>query len=279
MQVYRELSIVTARPTPAETERVPHRLYGHVAASEPYSVARWLADVAPVLADCAAAGRPAIVVGGTGLYFEALTRGLATIPDIPDQVRERLRTRAACLGPVTLHEMLAQRDPAAAARLRPSDPQRILRALEVVEATGRSLTEWQADAPPPPLLGAERIAARIVLAPDRAWLHARIAERFEVMLAAGAAEEAERFAALGLDPALPASRAIGIAPLAALARGEGSEAAARHRVVVDTRRYAKRQETWFRNRMAEWTRVDPAEATAAVADALAVDAAWSRQGG
>jgi tRNA dimethylallyltransferase len=272
MQVYRELSIVTARPTPAEMERVPHRLYGHVAASDPYSVARWLADAGPVLADLAAAGRRAIIVGGTGLYFEALTRGLSLVPEIPDAVRERVRARSACLGPAGLHEMLARRDPEMAARLRPTDPQRILRALEVVEATGRSLAEWQAEAAGPPLLGAEAIAARIVLAPDRGWLHARIAGRFEAMLAAGAGAEAARFAALGLDPALPAARAIGIAPLAALARGEGSVDAARHRVVVDTRRYAKRQETWFRNRMAEWARIDPAAAPAAIA-AEAISAA------
>lgn len=257
MQVYRELSVLTARPTAEEEARVPHRLYGHVPAAEVYSVARWLEDVAAVLAECAAERRPAIVVGGTGLYFEGLTRGLSAVPQVPDVIRERWRSRAACLGPAGLHALLAERDPQMAARLRTTDPQRLLRALEVHEATGRSLADWQASPPPPPLLDEAAVAARIVLAPDRAWLHGRIAARFAQMLEAGGREEAAAFAALGLDPALPASRAIGVQPLAALARGEIDEAAAIHRAVVDTRRYAKRQETWFRNRMADWPRLDP----------------------
>jgi len=257
MQVYRDLSILTARPTAEEEARVPHRLYGHVPAAEAYSVARWLGDVAAVLVDCAAAGRPAIVVGGTGLYFEGLTRGLSAVPEVPDAVRERWRARAARLGPAGLHALLAERDPAMAARLRTTDPQRLLRALEVVDATGRSLADWHAEPPPPPLLPAAAIAGRLVLAPDRAWLHGRIAARFAQMLEAGGRAEAAAFAALGLDPALPASRAIGVAPLAALARGDIDEAAALNRAVVDTRRYAKRQETWFRNRMGDWPRLDP----------------------
>lgn len=255
MQVYRDLRILTARPSPDEEARAEHRLYGHVPAGEVYSVARWLADVAPVLSEAAATGRPAIVVGGTGLYFEALTRGLAAVPDIPDAVREKVRQQAACLGPVGLHARLAARDPASAARLRDSDPQRLMRALEVFEATGRSLTEWQAEPPPPPLM--PEPAVRVVIGPDRTWLHARIAERFEAMVAAGGLAEAAAFAARGLDPALPAMRAIGVAPLAAVARGEVALADAVRRAVTDTRRYAKRQETWFRNRMGDWARVEP----------------------
>jgi tRNA dimethylallyltransferase len=255
LQVYRELRILTARPTVEEEARAEHRLYGHVPADEVYSVARWLADVSPVLAEAAAGGRPAIVVGGTGLYFEALTRGLAAVPEIPDAVREKVRQQAACLGPVGLHARLAARDLASAARLRDSDPQRLMRALEVFEATGRSLTEWQAEPPPPPLL--PEPAVRVVIAPDRAWLHARIAERFEAMVAAGGLDEAVVFASRGLDPALPAMRAIGVAPLAAAARGEVALEEAVRRAVVDTRRYAKRQETWFRNRMGDWGRIEP----------------------
>lgn len=265
MQVYRELRILTARPPAEDEARADHRLYGHVPAAEVYSVARWLADIAPVLADAAATGRPAIVVGGTGLYFEALTRGLAAVPDIPDAVREKVRQQAACLGPVGLHARLAARDPASAARLRDSDPQRLMRALEVFEATGRSLTEWQAEPPPPPLVPAP--VARVVIAPDRAWLHERIAERFGAMVEAGGRDEAAAFAALGLDPALPAMRAIGVAPLAAAARGAVAFEDAVRRAVIDTRRYAKRQETWFRNRMGDWSRVEPrniAEAAAVI---------------
>jgi tRNA dimethylallyltransferase len=255
MQVYRELRILTARPPPEEEARADHRLYGHVTGAEAYSVARWLADVAPVLAEAAASGRPAIVVGGTGLYFEALTRGLAAVPEIPDAVREKVRRQAACLGPAGLHARLAARDPAAAARLRDTDPQRLMRALEVFEATGRSITAWQAEPPPPPLLPAP--AVRVVIAPDRAWLHERIAARFAAMVDAGGKEEAAAFADLGLDPALPAMRAIGVAPLAAAARGDTPLEEAVRRSVVDTRRYAKRQETWFRNRMGDWGRIEP----------------------
>jgi len=265
MQVYAELSILTARPTPAEAATVPHRLYGHVPAREAYSVARWLADVAPVLAEAAAAGRVPIVVGGTGLYFEALTRGLAPVPEIPEAVREGLRREAVQLGPVGLHARLARRDPAMAARLRDSDPQRILRALEVIEATGRSLDDWQRTVSTPLLDPAE--AVRVVLAPDRAWLHARIEERVGRMIEAGALDEAAAFARLDLDPALPASRAIGVQAFAAAARGDIAPNQALGRAVVDTRRYARRQETWFRNRMADWWRFDPRnirEAAAAI---------------
>ena len=265
MQVYRELKVLTARPSSEEEARAEHRLYGHVAGAQAYSVARWLADLAPVLVEAAESGRPAIIVGGTGLYFEALTRGLAMVPEIPDVVREKIRQQAACLGPVGLHARLAARDPASAARLRDSDPQRLMRALEVFEATGRSLTEWQAEPPPPPLLPDPVV--RIVIAPDRAWLHERIAERFAAMMAAGGVEEAADFAALGLDPTLPAMRAIGVAPLARAARGEVALEEAVRRAVVDTRRYAKRQETWFRNRMGDWGRIEPrniAEAAASI---------------
>jgi tRNA dimethylallyltransferase len=255
MQVYRELRLLTARPSPEEEAVAPHRLYGHVPAARGYSVAAWLADVAPVLAEARAAGRTPIVVGGTGLYFEALTRGLAMVPEIPDEIRERWRRQAACLGPAGLLERLSERDPVMAGRLEDGDPQRLVRALEVIEATGRSLAAWQADTPPALVDPAD--AAKLVLAPDRAWLHGRIEARLSAMLAAGALEEAAAFARLGLDPALPAGRAIGVAPLAAAARAETSLEDAARRAVVDTRRYAKRQETWFRNRMADWPRFDP----------------------
>lgn len=255
MQVYRELRILTARPSGADEAAAPHRLYGHVGAAEPYSAARWVEDCLAVIDEAAAAGVPAIVVGGTGLYFEALTRGLSPVPAIPEDVREHWRRQSAVLDAAALHGELARRDPAMAGRLPPSDTQRLVRALEVIEGTGRSLADWQAIAPVAPLeSGATR---RIVIAPERAWLHRRIAARFAAMVDAGAVAEAAAFDALALDPAMPATRAIGVAPLVAHIRGDLSLEEAESRSVIDSRRYAKRQETWFRNRMTDWERVDP----------------------
>lgn len=256
MQAYAELAILTARPSPEEEARLPHRLYGHVPAREAYSVARWLDDVDRVLGEAEGEGRLPILVGGTGLYFTALLSGLSDVPEIPDAIRSYWRARGRVDGGVRLHDELKERDPVMAERLRPSDPQRIVRALEVIEATGRSLADWQAEASPPRLDAAA--CRRIVLAPDRDWLRSRIAERFEAMLAAGALEEARALDALELDPALPAMKAIGVAPLIAHAHGDLSLQGARARTLADTARYAKRQETWFRNRFADWERIDPA---------------------
>ena len=255
MQVYRELRVLSARPGPDETARAPHLLYGHVPMAEPYSVARWLAEVSEVLGELGRAGQTPIVVGGTGLYFTALTEGLSEVPEIPDQIREHWRARGRKEDAGALHAVLGERDPAMAARLRPSDAQRIVRALEVIDATGRSLADWQADTPPPLLPGAN--CRRIVLAPERGRLRERIARRFDMMLEAGAREEAERIAALRLDPVLPAMRAIGLAPLIAHGLGLVSLEDARARAVADSARYAKRQETWFRNRFPDWERMDP----------------------
>ena len=255
IQVYAEIAILTARPDAAEVARAPHRLYGHVPASDAYSVQRWLADVGPVLTELAAAGRPPILVGGTGLYLTALTEGLSPVPAIDPAIRARWRTAAADLGAEALHRELAARDPVMAARLRPSDPQRIVRALEVIDATGRSLADWQREVGPPlvPLAAARAL----VVAPDRAALRQRIERRFGAMLAAGALEEARAVAALGLDPALPAMKALGLRPLLAHLAGEMTLDAAIAAAVADTRRYARRQETWFRNRFADWPRVPP----------------------
>ncbi len=252
LQVYRDLRVLTARPSAADEAAAPHLLYGHVDAAEPYAVGRWLAEATRLLE--AADQAPLVFVGGTGLYFEALTNGLAMVPEIPETVRARWRAAPAA----ALHAELARRDPEMAARLRPSDPQRLTRALEVIDGTGRSLADWQRDAARGPL--AQEAALRIVLAPERPALDARIAQRLEGMIEAGAAEEAERLAARGLDPALPAMKALGVAPLVAWRRGELDRAAALERVRLDTRRYAKRQTTWFRNRMADWLHVDPKEA-------------------
>lgn len=253
MQVYAELRILTARPTPDDEARAPHRLYGHVRSADGYTVARYLEDAAGALA--AAGGKPVILVGGTGLYFNALTQGLSEIPPVDPAVRTFWRDRAQQMSARALHEELAVCDPVLYGRLHPHDTQRILRALEVNDSTGTPLSVWQERRSPPVLADARPI--KVVIAPDRAWLHQRIAERFDAMVGAGGLEEAAAFAALGLDPALPAMKAIGLPEMIAAARGEMSAEAAVEAAVTATRQYAKRQETWFRNQMADWRRVDP----------------------
>jgi tRNA dimethylallyltransferase len=267
MQIYLGLRILTARPSPAEEAARPHRLYGHVAPERPFSVADWLADAAGVLAQTAAAGRTAIFVGGTGLYFEALTKGLAPVPEIADEVRAFWRARAEAVGAAGLHRDLFDRDPVMAARLRPTDTQRLTRALEVIEATGRSLADWQSAPHSPPLVAPDD-AVRIVLEPERAVLHERIARRFHLMVAEGAVEEAAAFAARGLSPAMPATRAIGVAALAEVAAGRLPLEEGIARGIVETRQYAKRQSTWFRGRMGDWARGTTAELAAAAVRAV-----------
>ncbi len=252
MQVYRDLSILTARPSADDEAAVPHALYGHVDAATPYSVAAFLADAAAAIAAARGSGRVPVIVGGTGLYLAALTEGLSAVPEIPPDIRARWRARA---GEADLHATLARRDPVMAARLRPTDPQRIVRALEVIDATGRSLADFQAERSPPVLPLAD--AEAMVLAPDRAVLRERIARRLQVMMAAGAVEEAARLAARGLPTDLPAMKAIGLAPLAAHAAGRLSREEALAAAVTETRQLAKRQETFFRGRLAGWPRVEP----------------------
>ncbi len=254
MQVYRDLRVLTARPTPEEEAAVPHRLYGHVDGAVNYSVARWLADATATLAEVAASGRLPIVCGGTGLYFKALTEGLSDIPPVPDAVRAEVR--AACEGRDTaeLHLMLRERDPTSAARLRPSDRLRIMRALEVHAATGRSIGDfWDARAPGP-LAGAD--VEKLFLAPDRTEIRARIDARFLAMMEAGAMDEVAALAARRLDPMLPVMRAHGVPGLIAALEGRISLAEAIERGQADTRAYAKRQMTWFRNSMPGWRWVE-----------------------
>jgi tRNA dimethylallyltransferase len=261
MQIYEGLRILTARPSPAEEALAPHRLYGHVDPARAFSVADWLAEVETVLAEIRAEGRLPIFVGGTGLYFEALTKGLAAVPEIPAEVRTHWRAKAERIGAAGLHAALARRDPVMAERLRPTDTQRLTRALEVIEATGRSLADWQAAPNSPPLVPPET-AVRIVLEPERAELHRRIAARFAAMIEAGAVEEAAGFVARGLGPEMPAMRAIGVAALAEVAAGRSTLAAGIERGIVETRQYAKRQSTWFRGRMGDWARAETVEAAA-----------------
>jgi tRNA dimethylallyltransferase len=259
MQVYRDLRVITARPTVEEERRVPHLLYGHMDAAENYSTGRWITDAAQTLKELEAAGRLPIVVGGTGLYFRALTQGLSDIPPVPAEVRARVRGEAEGVATPDLHQCLSDSDPATAKRLKSNDRQRILRALEVFAATGRSLTEWQGK-PGSPMLRAKDTRA-VFLSVEREELRARIDARFDAMLGSGALDEVRALAARKLDPALPAMKAHGVPWLARHLRGEISldEAAAGGK--ADTRRYAKRQETWFRHQLKEFRWLAPEEAS------------------
>ena len=250
MQVYRELAILTAQPSPAEMQLAPHRLYGTVPASEPYSAGRFVEDAARALRNAAGEGSVPIFVGGTGLYFKVLTEGLAAVPDVPPEIRAHWRAEAERIGTAGLYRELQARDPVMAARLRPSDPQRILRALEVIDATSISLAEWQGgDAAPLLEPGA---VLRIVIAPEREALYAGIDARFDRMIARGAVEEVRALLAQGLDPGLPAMRAHGVRELAVYLSGGSSLAASVEKSKTESRRYAKRQMTWLRRFMQDW---------------------------
>lgn len=251
MQLYRELRVLTARPPPEDELRVPHRLYGILSVSERGSVGRWLTLAKSEIEAAAAAGKPVVVVGGTGLYFAALTEGLAAIPEIPEAVRAEAQAQMAELGPARFRERLASLDPEMAARLRPSDRQRLLRAYEVQRATGRSLALWQAGKAVEPVLASPWLG--VVLELPRPALYARIDRRFEAMLAAGALDEVRDVMRLGLDPALPALRALGIPHLMRHLAGEIDLEDAATAAKTASRRYAKRQLTWQRNKMRAWT--------------------------
>ncbi|WP_049766211.1 tRNA (adenosine(37)-N6)-dimethylallyltransferase MiaA [Rhodopseudomonas palustris] len=255
MQVYGDLRVLTARPTPADEARVPHRLYGTVDAAVNFSAGAWVEAAAAALADARGRGLLPIFVGGSGLYFKALTRGLSAVPAIAPQVREDVRARLEQGGVEALHAALARRDPTSAARLNPNDRSRVARALEVVEATGRSLTDWHRDALPP-LLPPEQVTA-LFLAPQRDELYARIDARFELMLQAGALDEVAALAARKLDPLLPAMKAHGVPALIRHLKGEISRDEAASIGCADTRHYAKRQFTWFRHQLPEFEWVAP----------------------
>ncbi|HTH33623.1 MAG TPA: tRNA (adenosine(37)-N6)-dimethylallyltransferase MiaA [Xanthobacteraceae bacterium] len=262
MQVYRDLSIITARPTAEEEARVPHRLYGHVDAAVNFSVGRWCTEFEAVLAEARGEGRAAVIVGGTGLYFSALTRGLAAVPPIPAQIRDDVRGRLAKEGVAALHAELARQDPAAAAHLRPGDRARVTRALEVVLATGRSLLLWHEDNMPARLDPAR--AAKIFLMPERDALLSRIDSRFDAMMAAGALDEVRTLAARHLDPSLPAMKAHGVPWLIRHLDGAITLAVAVEGAKRDTRQYTKRQATWFRNQLPDFAWVEPPHAPGAI---------------
>jgi len=262
MQVYRELGILAASPHDAEITAVPHRLYGTISAAEAYSVGRWLEDAAGSIAEAKAQGRLPILVGGTGLYFKALLEGLSPVPDIPGETRAFWRERSERLGPDGLHRELRSRDPLMAARLHASDPQRVVRALEVIDATGVSLAEWQGREATPVLRS--ETALKLVIAPERAPLYAKIDARFEAMMAQGALQEVRALLALHLDPGLPAMRAHGVRELAAYLEGTTTLEDAVAKAKTESRRYAKRQMTWLKKFMDDWAWAPDADAAIAL---------------
>jgi tRNA dimethylallyltransferase len=259
MQLYRELSVLSARPTEAETARLPHRLFGILPAAERCSAGRWRELALAAIAATQAEGRLPILVGGTGLYLESLMRGIADLPAIPDAVRTRLQTIMSEGGLAELYARLEDRDPVAASRIEPTDRQRILRALELYETTGKPLSVWQAESgrQAPPDLAFETY----LLMPPRAALYAACDRRFARMVETGAVQEVRDILALGLDPSLPAMKAIGVAELGSYLTGQTNLEMAIAAGQQATRRYAKRQYTWFRHRLPDATHIetDPLE--------------------
>ena len=264
MQVYREARILTASPRAAECARAPHFLYGHASVYEPYSVARYDDDAAGAFQNVRAGVKMPIFVGGTGLYFHALIQGLAEVPKISETVREHVRARRETVGAEAFYRELASRDPDSAARLRASDTQRVLRAAEVLEATGMPLAHWQQGSHTAPLAGLR--LARFVLSPLRAELYRRVEQRFDRMLDQGALEEAHSLK--GLDPALPSAKILGLRQLWDVLDGAISLDEAAVAAKTATRHFAKRQLTWFRNRMADWIWIETTETREAVAQML-----------
>jgi tRNA dimethylallyltransferase len=258
MQVYSVLKVLTARPGAEDEARVPHFLFGHVHPATAYSTGAWLRDVVALLDGGQLEGRRPLFVGGTGLYFRALAEGISEMPDIPPHIRDRWRWRLGEEGPGKLHRLLMREDPQVAMRLKASDSQRIVRALEVLETSGRSILQWQAERGMPLIDSAT--AHHFVIEPDRTELVERIDRRFDRMIDMGGLEEARAVAALGLDPALPAMKAIGVRELIAADAGEIALDEAVTRAKIATRQYAKRQATWFRHQFGPaWKRLQSME--------------------
>ncbi len=255
MQVYKELRILSARPSLQEEAVVPHHLYGTVPASQAYSTGMWVDDVADTLQRVWQDGRMPIIVGGTGLYFYALENGLSQVPEIPDAIRQKWRDRLVRDGVGEVYETLRLLDKKMAARLEPTDSQRIVRAVEVIEATGRSLLEWHELTPANPVLAGEDIL-RLVVAPERQEIYRRCDLRFDTMMEQGALVEVQELLALELDFQLPAMKALGVPQLASYLLGELTKDQAVERAKTDTRRYAKRQITWLKRNMISWNSIN-----------------------
>jgi tRNA dimethylallyltransferase len=250
-QLYADLRVLSARPSPEDEARAEHRLYGVADAAEAWSVGRWTRAVVPVLTELAAEGRPALIVGGTGLYFTALTKGIADIPDVPVAAREATQEAFDFLGEDAFRARLAERDPRAATAIAPGDRQRLTRALAVAETTGRALSDWQADTRP--VLAPDRYD-RLVIEPDRAALYANCDRRVDLMVEQGALDEVRALMRRRLDPELPAMKAVGVRDFQAHLKGKVTLEAAMDAVRQATRNYAKRQLTWFRNQTPDWPR-------------------------
>lgn len=258
LQIYREWRILTARPDEAALQAAPHALFGHVEVAAPdYSVGRWLREARAALTEAEADGRRPILVGGTGLYFSALTQGLADIPSIPVAFRAEIAAHVAAQGVDWAAARLDQLDPDTAATIDRRNPRRLSRALEVIEATGKGLAAWRRDTPPPLAPLSTTFAFRI--APDREVLRRRIATRFHQMISAGALDEVRAVAALGLPDHLPGMQALGAAELGAHLSGAISLEEAARRAIIATAQYAKRQDTWARSRMSTWRALSLAE--------------------
>jgi len=270
MQIYSGLEVLTAAPDAAERAAAPHFLYGALDPSQRCSVGRWARMAVEALADVRARGLTPIFVGGTGLYFRSLTEGLSAIPPVPAEIRARAEDLLKTQGNEGLLAHVAARDPETARGLRPTDTQRVQRAWEVLEATGRGLAAWQAEAGAPVLSGP---AIRIALEPPRDWLYARCDARFDQMLGQGALDEVAALMNRGLDPTLPAMKALGVRELADHLAGHLTLAEASERAKMLTRRYAKRQMTWMRNQMTDWPRLDPSRDDALVQGDALVDRA------
>lgn len=266
MQVYGDLRILSARPSEAEEAMIPHRLYGHVDGAVNYSAMRYATDVATLLPQLWGQGKLPVLVGGTGLYFKAVTEGFSAMPPVPEAVRAVFRARAETVATEALHAELAELDPVMAERLRPSDRMRIMRAIEVHLATGRSLASFQGEREPGPLDGLSLL--RLFVSPEREQVRARIDRRFEAMMAEGALEEVARLRERKLDPLLPIMRAHGVPGLIAYLDGAISLEDAIRRGQADTRAYAKRQMTWFRHQMTGWQAVAPEAALETALHAL-----------
>ncbi|MCT4656483.1 MAG: tRNA (adenosine(37)-N6)-dimethylallyltransferase MiaA [Cohaesibacter sp.] len=253
MQIYSHLQILSARPMPDEMEGIEHRLYGYVDPSIRYSVGLWLDDAVAAIRDIRSQGRCPVLVGGTGLYFKALLEGLNDMPDVPQEVRDYwAHQQRECESSEALYEALQDKDPAIAATLKPGDSQRIIRALEIWDATGKSLLDWQQESALRQDPAVAQGALKLVLCPPRDIVYQRIEDRFDHMLELGGVEEAVRMAEMGLDPVLPAMKAIGVAYLSQYDSGLISYEEAIRLCKRDSRRYAKRQMTWIRNQMGDW---------------------------
>jgi len=252
MQLYRDLAVLTARPPPEDEARAPHHLFGTVDAADGWSVGRWLRAVDELLARLTEAHRPVVLVGGTGLYFQALTKGLATTPPAPAEVRREAEADFDLMGESAFRGRLGAYDPAAAARISQGDRQRLVRAWEVYAATGTPLSDWQKTGQP---VLASHTWRAVALEPPRERLYARIDARLAAMAAAGAVEEVAALIGRNLDPVLPAMKAVGVREFAAYLRGETGLDEALIAAQRETRRYAKRQLTWMRGQMAGWPRL------------------------